>query len=114
MEQSKRKEQIADAAIGLIAKLGYAQASVGRIADAAGVSKGVFTYHFASKDELMEHIVRGVHEKAARFMRRIGTESTPGRMLGAYIETNCAFIAAHREEIAALSDIVTSARTPEG
>lgn len=115
MQQTKRREQIIQAAIETIAELGYAQASVGQIAKRAGISKGVFTYHFASKDEMMVQIVHEVYGKAARFMAsRLEGLTNPTDMLKGYIESNLAFIGAHREHIAAVIEIVTNARTPDG
>ncbi|MFD1954854.1 TetR/AcrR family transcriptional regulator [Paenibacillus thailandensis] len=115
MQQTKRREQIVKVAIETIAEIGYAQASVGQIAKRAGISKGVFTYHFASKDDMMVQIVHEVYDAAARFMQpRIESETTPGGMLKAYIESNLAFMEAHRDYIAAVIEIVTNARTPDG
>lgn len=115
MEQAKRREQIVKAAIETIAALGYAQASIGQITKRAGIGKGVFTYHFESKDDLMEQIVHEVYGAAARFMQpRIESQTTPGRMLEAYIESNLAFMGAHRDYIIALIEVVSNARTPDG
>ncbi|UUZ81859.1 TetR/AcrR family transcriptional regulator [Paenibacillus sp. P26] len=78
MNEQTRKEQILEVAIETVAAFGYAQASIGQIAKRAGISKGVITYHFASKDEMMDQIVTEVYEAAARFMApRIDRETTP-------------------------------------
>ncbi|HWO54476.1 MAG TPA: TetR/AcrR family transcriptional regulator [Paenibacillus cookii] len=115
MEQTKRREQIMKVAIETIAAVGYSQASVGQISKRAGISKGVFTYHFASKDELMDQIVREVYEAGFRFMQqKVEGQTTPVGMLTAYIESNLDFIKEHRDYIVALAEIVTNARTPEG
>lgn len=115
MEQSKRRQQIVEVAIHTIAELGYAQASVGQIVKRAAVSKGVFTYHFASKDELMEQIVHEVFDAGARFMSpRVEGQTTPGGMLKAYIESNLEFMGGHRDYIVALTEVVTNARTANG
>lgn len=110
-----RKAQILRVAIETIASLGYAQASVGQIAARAGISKGVITYHFASKDEIMEQIVKEVYEAAVRFMQPIiERETAPAAVLRAYIESNLAFMAANRDHIVALTEIVGNARGPDG
>ena len=41
-------------AIEVLAELGYAQTSFARIAERAGISKSVISYHFAGKDELLD------------------------------------------------------------
>lgn len=47
------RRQLLDAALAVIAEHGYAEATVDRIVEAAGVSKGVAYYHFESKDDLV-------------------------------------------------------------
>ncbi len=55
--QAERREGtragLLEAAERLIAERGFAAASLGEIAEAAGVSKGAVYHHFASKDELL-------------------------------------------------------------
>ena len=48
--ETARRAQIIAAAIDTIAELGYGQASLARIAETAGTSKGVIIYHFGGKD----------------------------------------------------------------
>ncbi|MFS0868847.1 TetR/AcrR family transcriptional regulator [Paenibacillus xylanilyticus] len=100
--------------IEAICDLGYAQASIGQIAKRAGVSKGVITYHFPSKDELMQKIVEELYLKGASFMSEIATESTAANMLRRYIETNLEFILAHKNHVAAVAEIVMNFRDEEG
>jgi AcrR family transcriptional regulator len=50
--EAARRAQIVTAAIETIAGLGYGQASLARIAERAGTSKGVISYHFPGKDDL--------------------------------------------------------------
>lgn len=45
-------------AIEIIAELEYAQASLGHIVKHAYMSKGVISYRFSSKEELLEQIVK--------------------------------------------------------
>lgn len=101
-------------AIETICDIGYAQASIGQIAKRAGVSKGVITYHFPSKDELMQNIVEDLYLKGASFMSEIATESTASNMLWRYIETNLEFILAHKQHVAAVAEIVMNVRDQEG
>jgi TetR/AcrR family transcriptional regulator, fatty acid metabolism regulator protein len=55
-----RRTQLVDCAIEVIAEEGYAQASLSRIAQRAGVAKSVVLYHFAGKDELVEQVLTAV------------------------------------------------------
>jgi AcrR family transcriptional regulator len=59
--EQARRAQIINAAIETIGEVGYANASLARIARHAGISKGVISYHFAGKDELMEQVVTHVY-----------------------------------------------------
>lgn len=111
-----RRAQILEAAIGVIAELGYARASFARIAERAGLSStGLISYHFANKDELMEQIVVEVYTEGARFVvPRIRAESGASGMLRAYIESNLEFIANNREAMIAVTEIVSNLRRPDG
>lgn len=51
------REQVLDAAIAQIASKGVASTSVQDIADAAGLSKGLVHYHFASKVDLHREVL---------------------------------------------------------
>ena len=66
--ENARRAQIIECAINAIAELGYANASLAEIAKRAGVSKGVISYHFDGKRELMQQVINTVIEKAAAVM----------------------------------------------
>ena len=73
-----------ECAIDAIAELGYSNASMAEIAKRAGVSKGVISYHFAGKRELIEQVVNTVVEKASAVMLpRIYAEHSAAGMLRA-------------------------------
>jgi len=55
--QLKRRDQLVECTIDAIAELGFPRASVAEVARRAGVSKGVVTYHFAAKDDLIRYEV---------------------------------------------------------
>ena len=62
------RRQLLDAALAVIAERGYAEATVDRIVEVAGVSKGVAYYHFASKADIAESIlVEGIGDLIASF-----------------------------------------------
>lgn len=52
------RERIMDAAQQEVMKRGFAATSVDAIHEAAGVSRGTFFYHFATKDELARALLR--------------------------------------------------------
>ncbi len=109
--ETARRAQIIECAIETIAKLGYARASLAQIARRAGISKGVISYHFAGKDELIRQIVDEVYSAGQAFMRpRILAEISARAQLHKYIETNLEFLGAHRMHLVALSEIYKNAR----
>ncbi len=105
--ETARRAQIAAAAIDTIAEVGYAGASLGRIAAKIGISRGLISYHFAGKDELMTEVISEVVAQARAYMEpRIFAESTgPGRVR-AYIESNLAFMREHRNYLIAVVEIL--------
>jgi AcrR family transcriptional regulator len=58
----KTRQQIIDSAYGLFYKDGFARASVDVVAEAAGVTKRTFYYHFDSKQALMAAVLDAQHE----------------------------------------------------
>jgi TetR/AcrR family fatty acid metabolism transcriptional regulator len=113
--ENARRAQIIDCAINTIAELGYSNASLAEIAKRAGISKGVISYHFAGKSELMQQIINTVMEKAGAVMLpRILAEHTATGMLRAYIESNLEFLDSHRNHIMAVMNISGGARADDG
>jgi len=109
--ETARRAQIVECAILVIAELGYSNASLAEIARRAGVSKGVISYHFAGKDELIQEVVNVVLEKGAAVMLpRISAEHSASGMLRAYIKSNLEFFGSHLDYIRAVMNISAGAR----
>ena len=105
--ENARRQQIVGAAIDTIAEVGYGQASLARIAARIGISKGVISYHFAGKDDLIKQVVIDVVEAGrAYILHRVFAESTGPAMLRAYIESNLAFMREHRNYMVAVVEIL--------
>lgn len=108
-----RRDQIIQAAAEVVAEVGYASASTARIAERAGISKGVITYHFESKDEILRSV-------ALRFFDRCGQEveacieaaTTAYEQVHGWIKAELMFFAAHRIESIAMFDIMANHRDP--
>src|SRR5215472_1817236 len=113
--EAARRAQIVTAAIDTIAEIGYGQASLARIAERGGTSKGVVTYHFAGKDELIREVVAEVLAKGEAYMvPRVLAESSGRGMLRAYIESNLGFMREHRNHLVAFLEIFLNARGEDG
>jgi TetR/AcrR family fatty acid metabolism transcriptional regulator len=104
--EEARRRQIVETAIQTIATQGFSQASLAEIARKAGISKGVISYHFAGKDELVEEILRSLLHQPAEFIKqRVGHHETALEQLRAYIEANFEFMESHRDNYVALVDL---------
>ena len=113
--EQARRDQIVRAAIETIADVGYAKASFARIAERAGISPGLISYHFRSKDQLLGQVVADV--EAA--MERAIVDATEGAQtymsaLRGMIETQIRYFGAHTNEIVALGEIFSQARGEPG
>lgn len=112
---SARREQITRAAVDVLAEHGYTGTSFSVIAERVGVSKGVLSYHFSDKADLLQAVVRFVLEQAAAWMRpRIEGADSYRDGLRRYITANVSFLAAHATEIAALTEVLANARDTPG
>ena len=113
--ETARRAQIVAAAIDTIAEVGYARASLARIAARLGISRGLISYHFAGKDELITQVVTEVLEQGVAYMQpRILAESTGPSILRAYIESNLAFMREHRNHLIAIVEIGRNGTSADG
>jgi AcrR family transcriptional regulator len=104
--EETRRSQIVDIAIQTIATQGFSQASLAEIAKEAGISKGVISYHFDGKEELVEEILRSLLRKPAEFVKeRVSRAGSALEKLRAYIEANFEFMKRNRVGYVALVDL---------
>ncbi|MFJ6773151.1 TetR/AcrR family transcriptional regulator, partial [Kitasatospora sp. NPDC091257] len=85
------RERIVTAAIDVLARKGFHQATVSDITEQAGVSRGLISYYFPTKhalaDELLDRYLEGIDQL-------LDVEGTPDERLSAIIDR--ALLAAHR------------------
>lgn len=113
--EEARRRQIVDTAIRTIADRGYPRTSLAEIARQAGISKGVISYHFAGKDELVEEILARLLREPAQYVKK-RVEAAGGAMerLLAYVEANFEFMKTHRNYYVALVDLWGTRGSPRG
>jgi len=71
------KRRIFDAATRIVGQYGYAEASVARITEAAGVAQGTFYNHFENRQELLDQLLPKIGIDMVRFIHeRTGTAQT--------------------------------------
>lgn len=113
--QASRRKQILDGAIETLAEVGFAQASLARIAKELGVSKGVISYHFESKDALMikvvEHCFEGMIE--AVVPKILAAESTIDGIRVHHHEL-ALYALDHRSMLIALGEVAGNLRRADG
>ena len=115
MAETARHAQIVGCAINTIAEMGFANASIDQIAKRASVSKGVITYHFPNKEEIVNAVIENVFAAGRAFMEpRIMAETSWAGRLRAYIDSGLEFIDANRKAVVALVEISMSARRADG
>ncbi|APE34465.1 TetR family transcriptional regulator [Nocardia mangyaensis] len=115
--EEARRRQIIASTVEVISEVGYGHASLARIAEHAGISKGVISYHFDGKDELMSQVVIELFVAGAEFMVPTivaAAEQGPRAALHAYLESNLRFIDANKSYVAACADIVVNLRNADG
>ena len=87
------RRQLLDAAIEVISERGYADTTVERIVEVAGVSKGVAYYHFSSKADIATCIlVEGIGEIVDDFVAIAGKAPSAVEALTAMMDSFAATI----------------------
>lgn len=116
--QQKRRDQLVDCMIEVIAEAGFARASVGELARRAGVSKGVVTYHFAAKDDLIRAVITDVVASMAEYLepRLAAAEPArfPERFIAAYVTAWAGYYRSHARQVLALVRIFDGFRDESG
>ena len=72
----KTRQKLLDAAEEVFADLGWHDASIVKITEAAGVSQGTFYLYFESKQELFEELVRDLNRQVRKAMSEGAAEGT--------------------------------------
>jgi TetR/AcrR family transcriptional regulator, fatty acid metabolism regulator protein len=116
--QLKRRDQLVACAIDAIVELGFQRTSVAEVARRADVSKGVVTYHFPAKDELIGAVIGDVLTAMVTYLeprlRDAEPEVFPERYLRAYVEAWAGLLRTHSRPVIALVRIYNSFRDESG
>lgn len=86
----RRRREIVDGLIEIMAETGYQRATVQRIANAAGLAPGLLHYHFQSKREILLALAQTLEEALwERYQDRLGDpDGPPYRKLLAFLHAH--------------------------
>lgn len=105
IEEARRK-QIIDAAVSTIAEQGYNNASLNSIAERIDVTRGVISYHFDGRDDLINATIQSILGKL-RSYRQERVEATEGswNKIQVFIRSNIDFIKTYPDHIIAMIEL---------
>ncbi|GAA5143749.1 TetR/AcrR family transcriptional regulator [Nocardioides marinquilinus] len=107
--RTARREQLVEVTIDLLAEVGVEGSSYLRIAERAGISRGVLNYHFGGRAELFSAVVDTVYARGVdEVLALVEAAPSPGEALAAFVRGSVHFYAARRRELRALTAIYTS------
>jgi len=112
--QRKRREQLLGCAIDVIVDHGFQGMSVGEVARRAGVSKGVVTYHFAVKDDLVYEVVAQIFDSITEFLESRLGRTTPGTFVADYLTAWIEYYRTHTRYMLAIGEIWSNFRDETG
>lgn len=105
--EAARRDQIVQAAIATLSELGYAKTSFARIAEHAGISAGLISYHFDDKSELFQQVVADINALMDGWLtEHIGDAGTYREALQRLIEGFVLFCDSHRAHVLALGQVL--------
>lgn len=108
IEQARRK-QIVEAAISVIAEVGPAKASFVRIAERAGVSPALISYHFKKRQELLVEVVNHITSDMDHALTTtIGEPNSFREAMSALVEGQVRYLTRNRAEVIVLNRLLTT------
>lgn len=87
--RDKRKQQLIDAAITSIAKNGYADTTISRIAEGADMARGIINFYFTSKQQMMQETLDYLAEQyTSRWFESIKNQENPRSAILALVKAH--------------------------
>ena len=71
---TRTRQRLLDAAEEVFGELGYHEASVVKLTEAAGVGQGTFYLYFASKQDVFDELVRDLNRRVRRAMKEASSQ----------------------------------------
>jgi TetR/AcrR family fatty acid metabolism transcriptional regulator len=95
-------------------EVGYRQTSVAEVARRAGVSKGVVTYHFPARDDLVWAVAADVFNSVAVHVGRRLEAASPETFVATYLDAWIDYYRTHHRDMSAVVEIWTNFRDGDG
>ena len=113
--EDERRRQIIRGCVEVLASDGYRNASLARIAQAAGVSKGLISHYFADRETLMEHTaIATVAHLRAEVAAAVDITADVPSVLSAAVHYASQMRRTHASELRAVDQIAHNLRHPDG
>jgi TetR/AcrR family transcriptional regulator, fatty acid metabolism regulator protein len=112
--QRKRHDQLIECALDAIVELGFPGTSVGEVAKRAGVSKGVVTYHFAAKDDLIFAVVARIFDSITEALETRLRGTSPETFVADYINAWVDYYRTQTRYMLAIREIWGNFRDEDG
>jgi TetR/AcrR family transcriptional regulator, transcriptional repressor for nem operon len=81
------RQRVVEAALTLFMERGYAETSIGDVAEQAGILKGNLSYYFKTKSEMLEAVSDArMQELFERLQQRLPDQATPEQALMAFVQ----------------------------
>ncbi|WP_019203202.1 TetR/AcrR family transcriptional regulator [Tsukamurella sp. 1534] len=110
-----RRAQLVECAIDTIAEVGYAQASVRKIAERADVGLSVVMHHIGHKDDLVAAVVAECYRSVLEVMvPAVTAQETARGRLAAHIRAHLGYIESRPAHHQALTEIAHGYRSADG
>lgn len=104
--EEARRRQIVGNAIDALAEQGFAASSLATIARRTRVSKGLISYHFAGKDDLVQAVLAELIARSSRFVaERVRPAPVGAGRLAAYVGASFEFMVRRPTEVAAMIEL---------
>jgi len=109
--EAARRRQIIDAAIEVIAEVGYAKLSFAKIGRRAKISPSLISYHFDDKRDLVSSLVEDINNSLEQTLTATAEGADSHRAaVRAVVEGFIRFADSHRGHLIALSQIASGTR----
>jgi TetR/AcrR family transcriptional regulator, fatty acid metabolism regulator protein len=104
--EQARRAQIVEHTIDVLAEYGHGKASLALIARHAGISKGVISYHFNGKADLLDQVeIEVARSIEAAIAPQVEKQETARDMLFTFIRANLEYMRDHRSQLLAIIEI---------